>query len=282
MHITNLHTHSLYCDGAATIEEMIVSAIENGFDSLGISSHGPVDEETYWNIKKDKVEEYIEEVKRLKEKYKDKIEIFLGMELDYIPGIGFSDLCLSLMKRLDYYIGSVHYLGTIKNGVRWTVDYNIQELLQGIDECFGGNIRKAVETYYQAVSEMAERYQPPIIGHLDLFNKNNKDNVLFDERETWYVEAVKKCLDTINKTSSIIEINTGGMARNNNKEQYPSTMILEMVKERNIPVMVNSDAHTADKITYKFNDMYRLVDDIGFDSLVYLTKGGWKKKKIKY
>jgi histidinol-phosphatase (PHP family) len=39
MHITNLHTHSLYCDGAATIEEMIVSAIENGFDSLGISSH---------------------------------------------------------------------------------------------------------------------------------------------------------------------------------------------------------------------------------------------------
>lgn len=89
MHITNLHTHSLYCDGAATIEEMIVSAIENGFDSLGISSHGPVDEETYWNIKKDKVEEYIEEVKRLKEKYKDKIEIFLGMELDYIPGIGF-------------------------------------------------------------------------------------------------------------------------------------------------------------------------------------------------
>jgi histidinol-phosphatase (PHP family) len=72
------------------------------------------------------------------------------------------------------------------------------------------------------------------------------------------------------------------MARNNNKEQYPSTMILEMVKERNIPVMVNSDAHTADKITYKFNDMYRLVDDIGFDSLVYLTKGGWKKQKIKY
>ena len=55
-----------------------------------------------------------------------------------------------------------------------------------------------------------------------------------------------------------------------------------MVKERNIPVMVNSDAHTADKITYKFNDMYRLVDDIGFDSLVYLTKGGWKKQKIKY
>lgn len=282
MHISNLHTHSLYCDGSNTIEEMILSALEKGFDSLGISTHGPVDEDTYWNIKKDKVEEYIEEVKRLKEKYKDKIEIFLGMELDYIPGLGFSDLSLSLMKRLDYYIGSVHYLGTFKNGVRWTVDYNVEELLKGIDECFGGNIRKAVETYYEAVSEMAERYQPPIIGHLDLFNKNNKDNILFDEREAWYVEAVKKCLDTIRKTSSVIEINTGGMARNNNKEQYPSTMILKLIKERNIPLVVNSDAHTPDKIAFKFNDMYRLLHDLGFDSLVYLTGKGWKRQKIKY
>lgn len=281
MHLTNLHTHSLYCDGSNTIEEMILSALEKGFNSLGISSHGPVYEDTDWNIKKDRVEEYIEEVNRLKEKYKDKIEVFLGMELDYIPDLGFSDLCLSLVKRLDYYIGSVHYLGTFKNGVMWTVDYNIEELSRGIDESFGGNIRKAVETYYQTVSQMAERYQPPIIGHLDLFNKNNKDNVLFDEREAWYVEAVKKCLDTIKNTSSVIEINTGGIARNNNKEQYPSTMILKMIRERDIPVMVNSDAHTADAIACKFNDMYRLLHGLDSDSIVYLTKSGWERQKIK-
>jgi histidinol-phosphatase (PHP family) len=261
---------------------MVLSALESDFDSLGISSHGPVYDETDWNIKQDKVEEYIEEVNCLKEKYKDKIEIFLGMELDYIPGIGFSDLCLSLMKRLDYYIGSVHYLGAFKNGLMWTVDYNIEELLTGIDESYEGNIRKAVETYYETISEMAERYQPPIIGHLDLFNKNNKDNILFDERENWYVEAVKKCLNTIKNTSSTIEINTGGIARNNNKEQYPTTLILKMIKERNIPVMVNSDAHTADSIAYKFKDMYKLASDIGFEHLTYLTKNGWKKQKIKY
>ena len=282
MHLTNLHTHSLYCDGSCSPEEMVLSAINNNFDSLGISSHGPVNKETDWNIKQDKVEEYIEEVKRLKEKYKDKIEIFLGMELDYIPGAGFTDLCLSLMKRLDYYIGSVHYLGTLKNGYMWTVDYNIEELLKGLEESFGGNIRKAVETYYETISEMAERYQPPIIGHLDLFNKNNKDNILFDEREDWYVRAVKKCLDIIKNTSSIIEINTGGIAWNNNKEQYPSNLILKMIRDRNIPILINSDAHTKETLAFKFDDMYKLVHDIGFKHLSYLTADGWERQEINF
>lgn len=282
MHLTNLHTHSLYCDGSHSPEEMVLFALDNNFDSLGISSHGPVNEETYWNMKQEKVEEYIEEVKRLKEKYKDKIQIFLGMELDYLPGTGFTELSLSLIKRLDYYIGSVHYLGTFKNGFMWTVDYDIEELLRGLEESFEGNIRKAVETYYETISEMAVRYQPPIIGHLDLFNKNNKDSILFDEREDWYLEAVKKCLDTIKNTRSIVEINTGGIARNNNKEQYPSNLILKMIKDRNIPIMINSDAHAKEALAYKFDDMYKLVLEMGFEHLAYLTIDGWERQEIKY
>lgn len=282
MHLTNLHTHTYYCDGSYSPEEMVLAAIDSNFDSLGISTHGPAIEDNDWNINHDKIEEYIEVVNNLKEKYKNKIEIFLGMELDYIPGLGFTDLCQSLMERLDYYIGSVHYLGTFNDGYMWTVDYKIQELLRGIDEGFGGNTRKAVETYYQTISEMAEKFQPPIIGHLDLFKKNNKDNILFDEKEDWYIEAVDKCLDVIKKTSSAIEINTGGIARNYTKDQYPSTFILKMIREKNIPLIISSDAHTRDGIACKFNDMYKLTRDLGFEDLIYLTKNGWLKQKIKY
>lgn len=280
MHLTNLHTHTFYCDGKNSPEEMVLAAIGNNFNSLGFSAHGPIDEENNWNIKYEKIEEYIEVINGLKEKYKDKIEIFLGMEMDYIPGTGFTELCLSLMKRLDYYIGSVHYLGTFKNGVRWTVDYDIDELLIGINESFQGNKRSAVEAYYKAVSEMAERFQPPIIGHFDLFNKNNKNNILFDEREDWYGEAVGNALNVIKNTSSVIEINTGGISRGYTKEQYPSNLILKMIRERNIPVIVNSDAHTADDIACRFNDMYSLTASMGFEHLVYLTKNGWEKQKI--
>ncbi|NLJ59216.1 MAG: histidinol-phosphatase HisJ [Tissierellia bacterium] len=280
MHITNLHTHTFYCDGSNSPEEMILAAIENKFHSLGITSHGPVEEENDWNIKKSNIEEYIDDVRSLKEKYKDKIQIFLGMELDYIPGTGFSDSCLSLINRLDYYIGSVHYLGKLKDGRPWTVDYTREELTQGIDESFQGDIRKAVERYYETISEMAIKYQPPIIGHLDLIKKNNKN--LFDENEAWYINAVENCLNEIKKTSSIIEINTGGIARGYTKEQYPSNFILQMIKERNIPVIINSDAHTIEGIACKLKEMYTLVNDLGFNSLMYLTKDGWKKQKISY
>ncbi len=280
MHLTNLHTHTSYCDGKSSVEDMILAAVKSNFKSIGLSAHGPTPFFSDWNIQKDRVEEYIDEVNFLKKKYQDRIEVFLGMELDYIPGIGFDEVSEALIQRLDYYIGSIHYLGYFKNGVMWTVDYNIEELLQGINESFNGDSRLAVEKYYELIAEMAVAYQPPIIGHLDLFKKNNNNNCIFDEKSSWYVNAVAKCLDAIKSTSCTIEINTGGIARGYTTEQYPSTFILKMIKEKNIPIIINSDAHTAEGIDCKFNEMYKLVNELGFDSLNYLTSDGWKKRKI--
>ena len=117
MHYTNLHTHTVYCDGKYSAEDMILAAVNSNFQSIGISTHGPTPFFSDWNIKVDMVEKYIEEISYLKEKYKNTIDVFLGMELDYIPGIGFDDLSRTLIERLDYYIGSVHYLGYFNNGV---------------------------------------------------------------------------------------------------------------------------------------------------------------------
>lgn len=37
----NLHTHTTFCDGTNTAEEMIQAARELGMDSLGFSGHSP-------------------------------------------------------------------------------------------------------------------------------------------------------------------------------------------------------------------------------------------------
>ena len=86
MHLTNLHTHTVYCDGKYSAEEMILAAVNSKFQSIGISTHGPTPFFSDWNIKADRVEKYIEEITYLKEKYKNTIDVFLGMELDYIQG----------------------------------------------------------------------------------------------------------------------------------------------------------------------------------------------------
>ena len=77
------HVHTQFCDGRSSAEEMVLAAIENGFDSLGFSSHSnlPSRPELY-GMKKENVEPYCREVLRLKEVYKDKINIILGIEQD--------------------------------------------------------------------------------------------------------------------------------------------------------------------------------------------------------
>lgn len=280
MHLTNLHTHTVYCDGKNTTEEMIQEAIKNNFYSIGISSHGPVNFITDWNIQKHKVEKYIAEVMFLKEKYKDKIDVFLGMELDYIPGVGFDGFTQELIKRLDYYVGSVHFMGMFCDKSMWTVDYKLEELIKGVNENFNGDLKYALEVYYNLISEMAEKFQPPIIGHLDLIKKFNNNNILFNEGEEWYISIVDKCLNSIKKTKCVIEINTGGISRGYSKEQYPSTFILKMIMEKDMPITINSDAHSIEGINCKFAEMYELVKSIGFGNISCMTKNGWTKIQI--
>jgi histidinol-phosphatase (PHP family) len=280
MHLTNLHTHTVYCDGKNTTEEMIQAAIKNNFYSIGISSHGPVNFITDWNIQKHKVEKYIAEVLFLKEKYRDKIDVFLGMELDYIPRVGFDGFTQELIKRLDYYVGSVHFMGMFCDKSMWTVDYKLEELIKGVNENFNGDLKYAVEVYYNLISEMVERFQPPIIGHMDLIKKFNNNNILFNEGEEWYISIVEKCLNSIKKTKCVIEINTGGISRGYSKEQYPSTFILKMIMEKDIPITINSDAHSIEGINCKFAEMYELVKSIGFGNISCMTKNGWTKIQI--
>ena len=100
----NFHTHTRYCDGKNTPEEMVLSAIELGFDSLGFSGHAFTDIDLSYCMTPEKTEEYIAEINALKKKYAGRINIYCGAELDiFSPDIGFD---------YDYTIGSVHYIFT--------------------------------------------------------------------------------------------------------------------------------------------------------------------------
>lgn len=274
---STIHTHTNYCDGKNTAEEMILAAIAKGMKTIGISTHGPLPFETKWSIDNDKVENYIDEINALKEKYSDKIEVLLGMELDYFTDIEFNHVDNSIFEKLDYFVGSVHYLGQIEDGSQWAVDAKYDNVIQGINSTYGGDIKKAITDYYYHMSRMVENYKPTLVGHMDLIKINNKNNILFNENELWYKEAVCKFLDVVKSMGTVIEINTGGIARDYIAEQYPSVWILEEIKLRDIPVTINSDAHSAENVACMFNEMNELCKEIGLDNLVYLSKDGWKK-----
>jgi histidinol-phosphatase (PHP family) len=274
---STIHSHTNYCDGNNTAEEMILAAIAKGMKTIGISTHGPLPFKVKYAIDNDKVEEYIDEIKTMKEKYSDKIEVLLGMELDYFTDTEFEHIDKSLFDKLDYYIGSIHYLARFNDGKPWAVDEPLENILKGIEVSYSGDIKKAVIDYYYHLSKMIDKYRPTLVGHMDLIKKNNKDNILFNENDSWYKEAVCKFLDVAKDTGTVIEINTGGIARKYVNEQYPSTWILEEIKLRNIPVTINSDAHSAENIACMFDEMYELCKGLGINNIVYLSKDVWKK-----
>ncbi len=276
----NCHTHSNFCDGIDTIEDMIKAAINCDMKAIGISSHGPLPFETEWNMKKERLEEYLNTVNELKKEYSKDIDVLVGLEIDYLPEYGLDYVGDELLNKLDYYIGSVHYLGEFEDGYKWCVDETAEVIKRGIKENFGGDVQKTLKHYYSSIADLAVKYEPPVIGHLDLIKKNNKNNCLFNENEDWYKAIIEDCLNTIKTTKSIIEINTGGKARGYTEEFYPSNWILQKIKDKQIPITINSDAHFTKGINYEFKEVYELIKEIGFSSYSFLTSEGWKQKEV--
>ena len=76
----NFHTHSTFCDGKNTAEEMVIAALEKGFDALGFSGHciHPLNPEFYkpfddiWHMPSADISTYTKEIRRLQAEYSSK------------------------------------------------------------------------------------------------------------------------------------------------------------------------------------------------------------------
>ena len=162
---TNFHTHTDFCDGKNTPEEMVLSAIEKGIQILGFSGHSLYPFSDDWHIPSLKHNEYCKEILSLKEKYADKIQILLGFETDFVPGVD----CFSALKKdfkPDYQIGSVHFI--FKEAGFFTVDGSVQECLNGIEKVFANDKKAAVCEYLALQRQMLKNGGFELWGHPEL------------------------------------------------------------------------------------------------------------------
>lgn len=266
---SNCHTHTTFCDGKNSAEEMTIAAINKGFVSLGFSGHSPMNFENDWAMTEEGVKEYIKEIKRIKEAYKDKIDILCGIELD-------RDFVGVDLEELDYVIASVHQFHG-KDKV-YAIDLSPEELTECVNTVFNGSWNAMAEEYFNNLSDFAISGDFDIVGHFDLITKFNSKTPLFDENNEEYqkfaIKAVDKILD--NRPDILFEVNTGAMYRKGNKTPYPAKFILKHICERGGQVTITSDAHCVESLDFAFNDAVNYCKECGFDKIYYLTSDGRK------
>lgn len=249
--LANFHTHTVWCDGRNTPEEMVEAAIAKGFDILGFSGHLAFPEGGEGVIAPEKALEYVADVRRAAEKHAGRIKVLCGGEADYIPGVTAPEKSRYAHLGLDYLIGAVHY-AVADDGARVPVDWTPEKLREGIAAHFGGDARKFVTRYFEMQLEMTERFDFDVLAHPDLVRKFNRKHPYFDETAQWYRELEQRLAQALARRGKVTEVNTGGIARGWLDDAYPDRGFREILNKNGVQFILSSDAHTAEGLDCAF------------------------------
>jgi histidinol-phosphatase (PHP family) len=176
---------------------------------------------------------------------------------------------------LDYFIGSVHYIGKFQDGSHFCFDGQPEAFFEGIAQLYQNNFKKAITDYFHSVMRMVEVDCPDIIGHLDKIKMHNTVKPYFSEDDPWYITLIEETLEVIRQKGCIVEVNTRGLYKHDPPLLYPGTRILDTIRRKKIPVMINSDAHHPNEVELGFATTAKLLNEMGFRTLRILNGGKW-------
>lgn len=265
--LANFHTHSTFSDGKDEPEEIIKYAIECGFDALGFSDHAFMDHDRRYCMKD--TNGYIAEIQRLKEKYANKIQIYLGTEEDVSH--------LANRKDFEYIISSLHFI--YFQGKYYPLDSNYEYYTTCLN-LFDGNEIALADAYYNTFVECLIKRKPNIIGHFDLvtkFDELHQDRFLHNEKYWLLAENyLKKALSI----GSIFEVNTGLITRGFRSSPCPHERLLKIIAKEGGKVTLSSDAHEAKHLSSGFVQAKQILREVGFDGSYVLFNGQWEKVSL--
>lgn len=276
MQLSNYHSHCNFCDGRSYPEDFVRFAVARGFRAYGFSSHSPLPFETFWNMSRDDMDEYLAEIARLKVKYEGQIELYVGLEIDFLDRTYNASIPYFKNLPLDYRIGSIHFLPlspVLEERNMACIDGAYSEFARTVDAFFEGDIRRMVRRYFEAEMEMVEAGGIDIVGHIDKIYMNGQRYPGFSLDAEWYRRPLLDLLDFVRERGLMVEVNTKNLVKKG--ETYPHQQFLGELRSRHIPVMVNSDCHYPDLVNDGRAEGFQLLEQAGFDATMELVGGKW-------
>ena len=226
----NYHTHTWRCNHAVGTErEYIERAIQGGIRVLGFSDHTPYPfpegTDIRTRMRLDQMEDYVETVLRLKEEYRQDIELHLGLEVEYFPA--YFDALTEFLKPypVEYLILGQHYLQVSADmpfvGRACPAQQEEERLRQYVDLCIAG-----METGRFAC-----------LCHPDLCR--------FTGDGDFYRSQMRRLCAAMERLQIPAEINLLGIW---DHRHYPVPAFWEIAAEYRLSVILGSDAHCPEQV----------------------------------
>jgi histidinol-phosphatase (PHP family) len=181
-------------------------------------------------------------VARARAAFAGRVDVRLGLESDYFPGVEPWLEKLHARVPLHHVLGSVHYQ---------VGDYR--------QIYFKGDVFEYQQLYYDHLARSAESGLFDTLAHPDLI-KNEAPGEWQFERIKPFVE---RALDRIAKTGVAMELNTSGL----NKllpEMNPGVPQLQLMHERGIPVVLGADAHVPERVGDQYVEGLQILREVGY------------------
>ena len=263
----SVHTHSDLCDGRDSLEAMTAAAFAAGVRYFGASghSHTPVPHDAGGVLPED-LTDYRTRLERLREVYRGRMEVLLGIEQDSCSPQPVPDWA-------DYWIGSVHNLRDPRTGAYHCVDWDREKLAACRDEMFCGDVLAMAEEYYADVAAMAARC-PTILGHIDLVTKFNESAAFFNETAPRYRAAALEALYAADPERTLLEINTGAVSRGYRSAPYPAQFLLRAWRERGGEIILTADSHQTGTVVWGYRQAADWARAAGYTRCMILTASG--------
>lgn len=221
----NYHTHTHRCRHASgTEEEYIERAIQNGLTHMGFSDHAPLafedGTESGFRVPVCEAKAYCDEIKALAEKYRDRIEIKVGFEMEYYAEYFDGMLKNAIEYGAEYLILGQHFSGPENTSAHCSFSgTDSVDALKAYVESVISAMRKGVYTY---------------IAHPDVFR-------FVGEADIYRAEMRKLCI-AAREFRTPLEINFLGIRDN---RYYPNDDFWQVAGEERSPVTFGFDAHDA-------------------------------------
>lgn len=244
------HCHTPLCKHAIGVPAEYVTVAESrGLRGIIFTCHCPLPDGISAGVRMapEEFEDYIAMIDAVRSEFDGRIDVRAGLESDFYPGVE------PWLERLHSRAPLHHVLGSVHTQV---AEYR--------SRYFQGDWFAYQQTYFEHLAQAAETGLYDTLAHPDLVKNESPSNWFLTRIEPY----IQRALDRIARTGVAMELNTSGV----NKalpEMNPGRRILELMHEREIPVVIGADAHRPQRVADGYTHALRQLQSVGYDEVSY-------------